>query len=121
MSPFGGETVSQCRMVIARRLSGVVAISCIRLLRRLLQSLLLLRNDITTQPEGEGGGYHVMRSVSCNRSAICQACRVGLPEEQFLQFPPPAFHATSAGGGKSVTLIYIFSCRSNSLQRSSSA
>src|SRR5690606_10657701 len=36
-------------MVIARRLSGVVAISCIRLLRRLLQSLLLLRNDITTQ------------------------------------------------------------------------
>jgi hypothetical protein len=49
--------VSQCRMVIARRLSGVVAISCIRILRRLLQSLLLLRNDITTQPRRPVSSY----------------------------------------------------------------
>ncbi len=48
--PLPPESVSQCRMVIARLLSGVVAISCIRPLRRLLQSLLLLHNDITTQP-----------------------------------------------------------------------
>ena len=49
--------MSQCRMVIARRLSGVVAISCIRLLRRLLQSLLLLRNDITTQSRRPVSSY----------------------------------------------------------------
>ena len=66
MSPFGGETVSQCRMVIARRLSGVVAISCIRLLRRLLQSLLLLRNGITTQPEGVGGGCQFIQGAQRN-------------------------------------------------------
>ena len=61
--PLWRETVSQCRMVIARRLSGVVAISCIRLLRRLLQSLLLLHNDITTQSEGVGGGCLFMLCV----------------------------------------------------------
>ena len=66
LSPSWRETVSQCRRVIARRLSGVVAISCIRLLRRLLQSLLLLRNDITTQPDGVGGGCQFMQGAQRN-------------------------------------------------------
>ena len=45
--------------------------------------------------EGAGGGL-LMWSVPCNRSAICRAYRFGLAGEQFLQFRPPAFHATSA-------------------------
>ena len=74
----GSERMYYC--VIASRLLGGVAISCISIDMRLLQSLLLLRNDVTTKSQGVGGGF-------------------GLLGEQSLQQPPPAFHATSASGG----------------------
>ena len=87
--PVPPETVSQCRMVIARRLSGVVAISCIRLLRRLLRSLhslaMTLRHSLPSK-----GGHEKSNS----------------PEGDNLLCPPPAEVSRSDGGGRCNLPLY---------------